>query len=110
IVGLAGPLLLVLLFPAGFVAVYKLETLRDPSWRLLAGIVLALLSRALVSTVPAEGVPGLLRWLAASLVPAAIGVGLWWRGGALAVAEYTPAEVRTEFSVIAVCLITTLSL
>ena len=56
-----------------------------------------------------KGLPGLATWLARSLVPVAIGVGLWWRGGALSVAELTPAEVRTEFSVLAVCLLMVLA-
>jgi hypothetical protein len=108
--GLLGPLLLLGLLPAGCAAVYLFPSLRDPSWRLLAGIGLALFTRAIVSEVPDEGLTGLLMWLARSFVPAAIGIGLWWRGGALAVAELTPADVRTEFSVLAVCLVVVLSL
>jgi hypothetical protein len=110
VTGLLGPVLLLALLPAGCAAVYLFPSLRDPSWRLLAGIGLALLTRAIVSQVPDQGLPGLLSWLARSFVPAAIGVGLWWRGGALAVAELTPADVRTEFSVLAICLIVVLSL
>jgi hypothetical protein len=108
--GLAGPLLLVLLLPVGFAGVYTFASLRDPSWRLLAGIGLALLTRAIVSNVPDQGLAGLTVWLGRSVVPAAIGVGLWWRGGALAVAETTPADVRSEFSVVAVCLIVVLAM
>jgi hypothetical protein len=108
--GLAGPFLLLLLLPGGFAGVYTVRSLRDPSWRLLAGIGLALLTRAIVSEVPEEGLHGITTWLGRSVVPAAIGVGLWWRGGALAVAEMTPAEVRGEFSVIAVCLVVTLAM
>lgn len=107
--GLAGPLLLLVLLPAGCAAVFRVPPLRDPSWRLLSGIGLALLARAIVDPVPAPGLPGILVWLARSAVPAAIGIGLWWRGGALAVAELTPADVRTEFSLIAICLLGTLS-
>jgi hypothetical protein len=110
ITGLLGPLLLLALLPAGCAAVYLFPWLRDPSWRLLAGIGLALFTRAIVSQVPDEGLPGLLAWLARSFVPAVIGVGLWWRGGALAVAELTPGDVRTEFSVLAICLVVVLSL
>src|SRR5690349_16022544 len=106
--GLPGPLLLVLLLPAGCAAVYRVPALREPSWRLLSGIGLALLARALVDPVPAPGLPGVMMWLARSVVPAAIGIALWWRGGALAVAELTPGDVRTEFSVIALCLLLTL--
>jgi Domain of unknown function (DUF4129) len=107
--GLLGPVLLVALLPLGFLAMHQLPKLRDPSWRLLIGLGLALLTRAVVSVVPAAGLPGLATWLARSLVPVAIGVGLWWRGGALSVAELTPAEVRTEFSVLAVCLLLVLA-
>ena len=103
--GLLGPALIVALLPLGYLAVCLFAQLRDPSWRLLTGLGLALLTRALVSVVPAPGLPGLAMWLARSLVPVAIGVGLWWRGGALCVAELTPAEVRTEFSVLAICLL-----
>lgn len=106
--GVAGPLLLLTLLPAGCAAVYRVPALRDPAWRLLTGIALALLTRAIVENVPDAGLPGLIMWLARSVVPAAIGVGLWWRGGALAVAELTPADVRTEFSVVAVCLLMSL--
>jgi len=108
--GLLGPLLLVALLPLGFLSVHHLPKLRDPSWRLLTGLGLALLTRAIVSVVPSVGLPGLATWLARSIVPVAIGVGLWWRGGALSVAELTPAEVRTEFSVLAVCLLLVLAL
>jgi uncharacterized protein DUF4129 len=106
--GVFGPLLLLALLPAGCAAVYAVPALREPSWRLLTGIGLALLSRALVDTVPQPGLQGVAAWLARSVVPAGIGIGLWWRGGALAVAELTPGDVRTEFSIVAVCLLITL--
>jgi hypothetical protein len=108
--GLLGPLLLLALLPAGYAAVREIATLRDPSSRLLTGIGLALLTRAIVSSVPEPGIPGLASWLGHSAVPMAIGIGLWWRGGALAVSEYTAAEVRTEFGVLAICLIGALAL
>jgi Domain of unknown function (DUF4129) len=108
--GLSGPLLLLLLLPLGCAGVYVVRELRDPSWRLLAGIFVALATRAIVSNVPDAGLPGIMLWLARNVVPAAIGIGLWWRGGALAVAELTPADVRTEFSVLALCLVVSLSL
>ena len=108
--GLLGPALLVALLPLGFVAVRVFARLRDPSWRLLTGLGLALLPRAVVSVIPPDGAAGLAAWLARSIVPVAIGIGLWWRGGALTVAELTPAEVRTEFSVLAVCLLLVLTL
>jgi hypothetical protein len=108
--GLLGPLLLVVLLPIGYLAVLELRALRDPSWRLLTGIGLALLTRAVVSEVPEPGLPGLLIWLGRSIVPMAIGVGLFWRGGALCVAELTPAEVRTEFAILSVGMLATLTL
>ena len=108
--GLLGPLLIVLLLPLGYLAVYQLAELRDPSWRLLTGIGLALLARAFVSIVPEPGPSGLMVWFGHSFVPAAIGIGLWWRGGAICVSELTPAEVRAEFSVLAVCMLLVLAL
>ena len=92
--GVVGPLLLLLLLPLGFAGVLQIRELRDPSWRLLSGIGLALVGRLAVSVVPEPGVAGLAVWLGRSFVPAAIGIGLWWRGGALCVAELTAAEIR----------------
>ncbi|MBV9580439.1 MAG: hypothetical protein JO057_17800, partial [Chloroflexi bacterium] len=66
--GLVGPVLLLALLPAGCAAVYLFPTLRDPSWRLLAGIGLALFTRAIVTEVPSEGVAGLAGWLARAFV------------------------------------------
>jgi hypothetical protein len=108
--GLVGPLLLLALLPLGYLAVYEIAELRDPSWRLLAGIGLALATRGLVSSVPEPGLPGLAAWLGHSVVPMAIGVALWWRGGALGVAELTAGEVRTEFSLLAICLLIVIAL
>src|SRR5579859_2608387 len=109
--GVLGPLLLLLLLPLGFVSVRHVRALRDPSWRLLTAIAAALLTRLVVSDIPGEpGLPGVAMWLGRSFVPAAVGVALWWRGGALCVAELTAADVRTEFSVLAVCMIAVLAL
>src|SRR6266851_3157682 len=108
--GVLGPLLLLVLLPLGFLSVQQIRELRDPSWRLLTGIGLALLGRLAVSVVPEPGLAGLAVWLGRSVVPAAVGVGLWWRGGALCVAELTAAEVRTEFSLLAVCMIGVMAL
>jgi uncharacterized protein DUF4129 len=107
--GLLGPLMLLALLPTGCAAVYRIPTLRDPTWRLLTGIGLGLLTRVIVENVPDAGLNGLMMWLGRSVVPAAIGIGLWWRGGALAVAELTPGDVRSEFSVVAVCLLISLA-
>jgi hypothetical protein len=107
--GLLGPLLLLAMLPAGTAAVFRLATLRDPTWRLMTGIGLALLTRVVVESVPEAGLNGLMAWLGHSVVPAAIGIALWWRGGALAVAELTPGDVRSEFSVVAVCLLIALA-
>jgi len=80
------------------------------SWVLLAAIGAALLTRALVSEVADLGPGGLALWLTHNLAAAAIGVGVWWRGTALSVAELTPGEIRTEFGVIAVCMLAVLAL
>lgn len=108
--GLLGPLLLLAMLPLGYLAVYEVPELRDPSWRLLSGIGLALVTRGIVSSVPEPGLPGLVIWFGRSVAPSAIGVALWWRGGGLAVAELTAAEVRTEFSILAVCMLVVIAL
>ena len=107
--GLAGPLLLLALLPAGCLAVFRFASLRDPGWRLLVGIGLALATRALVQYVPEPGLSGLTMWFARSVLPVVVGIALWWRGGALAVAELTPGDVRNEFSIVALCLLVTLA-
>jgi Domain of unknown function (DUF4129) len=108
--GMLGPSLLLLLLPLGCLAVREVRMLREPSWRLLTGIGLALVTRAFVVVVPEPGVRGLALWFGRDVIPVAIGVGLWWRGGALGVAELTAAEVRTEFGVLSVCMLATLAL
>ena len=62
IAGLAGPLLLLMLLPAGYAAVYLVRELRDPSWRLLSGIGLALLTRLVAAASTAYGVVEAQRW------------------------------------------------
>src|SRR5947209_7736163 len=108
--GLPGPLLLLGLLPLGFIVVRQWPALRDPSWRLLAAIGAALLVRALVTTVPDADSGGWLLWLGRNVVPAAIGVALWWRGGALSVAELTPSEARSEVLVVVLCSLASLAL
>jgi hypothetical protein len=108
--GVLGPVLLLILLPLGFLSVHQIRAMRDPSWRLLTAIGAALLTRLVVSNVPEPGLPGLAIWLGRSVVPSAIGVALWWRGGALCVAELTAGEVRTEFSALAACMLVVLAL
>src|SRR5438105_3199919 len=69
ITGPAGALLLVLMLPLGYVAVCLFSSLRDPSWRILVGIALAVLTRAAVSVIPEPGPPGLIVWFGHSMVP-----------------------------------------
>ena len=95
--GPAGPLLLLLLLPLGYVAVRRRVWLDDPARRLAVGIALTLGLRLAVVPVPHPLWPSGLVWLFSNIVAGALGIGLWWRGGALAHAELTPAEVRTEF-------------
>src|SRR5262249_14275149 len=71
---------------------------------------LALVTRAIVSEIPEPGLGGLTVWLGHSVVPAALGVALWWRGAMLFMAELTAADVRMEFGILAICLIAALSL
>jgi hypothetical protein len=108
--GMLGPLLLLALLPLGCLAVREVRLLREPSWRLLAGIGVALATRAVVVAVPEPGLRGLALWFGRDVIPVAIGVGLWWRGGAIGVAELTAAEVRAEFGVLCICLLATLAL
>lgn len=108
--GALGALLVGILLPIGFAATRAFDGLRDPSWRILWAIGLALLTRLLVSTAPVPDVAGVSGWIARSLVPCAIGVGLWWRGAALSATELTASEVRREFIVLSVCVVAILAL
>jgi hypothetical protein len=105
VMGPTGALLIVLMLPLGYLAVRRFRALRDPSWRLLLGIAVALLTRAVVSVVPDPGFGGFLVFFAHSLVPLVIGVALWWRGAGLTNAELTSADVRTEFAVLGMVLL-----
>jgi hypothetical protein len=108
--GLPGPLLLMLLLPLGFVAVKLFPVLRDPSWRLPIGIGVALLARVVVSSYPGPEFSDLALWLTHNLIPVALGVALWWRGGALTVSELTPSDVRTEFALLGAAMLMMLAL
>jgi len=108
--GAAGPLLLLLLLPGGYLAVRRFPTLRDPSWRLLVGIGLALVGRLLVTSLPAADPSALLVWFGSAVFPCVLGIALWWRGSATSVAEMTASEVRTEFSILALCGLAMLAL
>lgn len=108
--GAPGALLLGVLLPIGFGATRTFDGLRDPSWRILWAIGLAVLTRLVVSAVPDSNPASVSGWIARSLVPCAIGVGLWWRGAALSATELTASEVRREFIVLSVCVVAVLAL
>ncbi|GAC1315157.1 MAG: hypothetical protein NVSMB2_05980 [Chloroflexota bacterium] len=108
--GAPGALLLGVLLPIGFGATRMFDGLRDPSWRILWAIGLAVLSRLVVSALPDVDPASVSGWIAHSFVPCAIGVGLWWRGAALSATELTASEVRREFIVLSVCVIAVLAL
>jgi Domain of unknown function (DUF4129) len=103
--GVLGPFLLVLLLPLGLLAIRRLPDLRDPSYRLIAGIMLALAMRLAVTPIADRSMGALLTWLGVSFVPAALGVALWWRGTSLGVSDFVASDVRTEFSVIVIALL-----
>ncbi|MBV9175332.1 MAG: DUF4129 domain-containing protein [Chloroflexi bacterium] len=108
--GVLGPVLVVALLPMGFIAMRLWPDLRDPSWRMLVGIGAALVARAVVATPPELDSRSVASWIVAAIVPMALGLALWWRGSASTVIEMTALEVRTEFAVLAICLVGVLAL
>jgi hypothetical protein len=94
---LVPTLLVLLLLPAGYLALRYVEVMRDPAWRVLVGFVLVAAWRLQVTPPTGEGPAVALARFLQIVVPAALAFALWWRGGALADAELTSEEVRTEF-------------
>ena len=90
-------LLVLLLLPAGYLALRFVEAMRDPAWRILAGFALVVAWRLQVTPPTGDGPAVALARFMQILVPAALAFALWWRGGSLADAELTSEEVRTEF-------------
>lgn len=107
-----GPLVALGLLPLGYVAARYRPLLADPRQRLAFGVAASLGLRLLVSPLPEESVllVALLGWLGSALVPAAIGLGLWWRGGGVAESEFSADGVRNEFMLVGAGLLAVLAL
>jgi hypothetical protein len=90
-------LVLLLLLPAGYVAVRHIEALRDPAWRVLAGFVLVLLLRLQSPLMAGEGAAAAMARFLQAILPACLAFGLWWRGGVFVEYELTAADVHLEF-------------
>jgi hypothetical protein len=89
---LLGELAALAMLPFGYIAVETFPKLEAVRLRLITGIVVSLGIR-LLATMSEE--PG--QRLIGGLVPALVGLCLWWRGAAMASAELTASDVRDEF-------------
>ncbi|MBI4493032.1 MAG: DUF4129 domain-containing protein [Chloroflexi bacterium] len=116
-----GPLAALSMLPLGFWILdfgFWIRTEPNPKSKiqnpksLWLGVAASLGLRLLVSPLPAEpfSLAVGLQWLGSALVPAGVGFALWWRGGALAEAEFSAADVRTEFTAIGAALLALLGL
>ncbi len=94
---LAWTLVLLLLLPAGYAAVRRIEVLRDPAWRVLAGFGLVVLLRFQVPLLEGEGAAAAMARFMQAIVPGSLAFALWWRGGTFVEAELTATEVHLEF-------------
>jgi hypothetical protein len=95
------------MLPLGYVATRLLPLLEPIRTRLIVGLVLAF---ALRLAVTAAGTPTVDAWILGAVVPALVGLGLWWRGSALATSDLTPTDVRNEFLILGVCLLVLLTI
>jgi hypothetical protein len=96
-VRLVWTVLLLLLLPAGYVAVRRVVVLRDPAWRVLAGFLLVVLLRLQAPLAVGEGAAVAMGRFLQAIVPACLAFALWWRGGSFVEAEMTAADVHLEF-------------
>jgi hypothetical protein len=97
-----GPPAALILLPLGYLAARHGPIRGVPVDRADVGIAAAFTLRLLTapptaSVVQAGPLLGPLEWLLGAALPALVGFGLWWRGGALAEAELTADGVRDEF-------------
>jgi hypothetical protein len=102
-----GALAALVMLPLGYLATRLLPPLEPIRTRLIVGLVLAF---ALRLAVTAAGTPTVDAWILGAVVPTVVGLGLWWRGSALATSELTPTDVRNEFLVLGVCLLILLTI
>jgi Domain of unknown function (DUF4129) len=94
---LVWTLVLLLLLPAGYVAVQRIEVLRDPAWRVLAGFALVVLLRFQAPLITGEGAGAAMARFLQAIVPAGLAFALWWRGGSFVETELTATDVHLEF-------------
>jgi hypothetical protein len=92
-------LAILLLLPAGLIAVRRIEQLRDPAWRVLAGFVLVVLLRFQAPLNTGEGAGAAMARFLGAIVPGCLAFALWWRGGSFAESELTASDVHLEFVV-----------
>jgi hypothetical protein len=94
---LLGTFLVLLLLPVGYIAVRRVDALRDPAWRVLVGFLLVVLLRLQTPLAEGDGAAAAMARFVTAIVPAALAFALWWRGGSFIEAELTAADVQLEF-------------
>lgn len=101
-----APFAAVGMLPLGYVAGVASAARGLEGWRWGAGLAASLAARLLAGPPPEEATPlGLLGWLASALLPASVGLALWWRGLSAAEAQLGADEVRAEFTTFAAGLL-----
>jgi Domain of unknown function (DUF4129) len=103
---LVGELAALIMLPVGYLALETIPMLEDVRTRLVAGVVISLGLRLLATMSE----PSPQARLLGAIVPTVVGLGLWWRGSALATAELTANDVRDEFLALGVALLGLLTL
>src|SRR5262249_8579305 len=92
-----GPAAAVAMLALGYLAAQHSPLFGHRVQRLEYGAAASLLARLLVSAW--SGAPSPLVWLGTAVLPAAVGLALWWRGVALGEAEFSIGGVRNEFTI-----------
>jgi hypothetical protein len=105
---LLGQVAALSLLPLGYLCLRHLGVLRPPRPRLVAGLAVALALRLALTSAAAQ--PSAAAWVLGAVVPALVGLGLWWRGGALATSELTASDVRDEFFFLGIGLLLLITL
>ncbi|HLH26073.1 MAG TPA: DUF4129 domain-containing protein [Chloroflexota bacterium] len=105
-----GPLAALVMLPLGYLATRHSPIRGVPVARADVGIGLAFTLRLLTAPPSPAAIQegpllGPLEWLLSAVLPALVGFGLWWRGGALADAELTADGVRDEFLIVGAALL-----
>jgi hypothetical protein len=92
-----GPAAAVAMLALGYLAAQHSPLFGHRVQRLEYGAAASLLARLLVSAW--SGAPSPLVWLGTAVVPAAVGLALWWRGVSLGESEFSIDGVRNEFTI-----------